>query len=192
MRLLLPGRFLGLEEVAATPESPRVKAGAGGNDARDRYVRQLGWEIPGPPVPGGPFERVERAIMAYRIYPPSVLTGVLPRPALQVGDTLSLRMNLPLGFGLGFGTRVQTAGREDGGDWVRSGFSYTTLVGHPELGEAWFQVEKELATGLVRLHLSSWSRPGNLLARLGRPIARRLQIRANLLALDHLEEQSRS
>ena len=129
--------------------------------------------------------------MVYRIYPPSLLTGALPHSPVRIGDTLALRMNLPLGFGFGFGTKIQSAGRIEGKGWVRSGFSYTTLQGHPELGEAWFHVEKELGTGLVRIQLSSWSRPGNLLAWLGRPIARRMQVRANRLALDHLEKLSR-
>ena len=100
-------------------------------------------------------------------------------------------MNLPFGFGLGFGTRVRSAGRFEQDGWLHSGFSYTTLEGHPELGEAWFWVEKHLASGRVRIHLKSWSRPGNLMARVMRPMARRMQVRANRLALDHLESQSR-
>lgn len=191
MQLLLPGRSFTLEEAVQVPEVPLVKAGPGPRDARDHYIRELGREAPGEPESNGMFERVEKAIMAYRIYPPSLLAGTLPRSSVQVGDTLALRMNLPFGFGLGFATRIQGAGRVEDGGWIRGGFSYSTLQGHPELGEAWFHVEKELDTGLVRIHLSSWSRPGNLMARLGRPVARRMQVRANRLALDHLEFQSR-
>ena len=190
MKLLLPGRSLALEDAASVPEAPAVKAGPGGRDAQDHWIRELGRELPGAPEPGGLFERVEQAIMAYRVYPPSLLTAALPNPVVRTGDTLALRMNLPCGFGLGFGTRVRSAGRVVEGDRVRAGFSYITLQGHPELGEAWFQVEKEQRTGLVRIHRHSWSRPGNWLAWLGRPLARRMQIRANRLALDHLERQS--
>ena len=192
MRLLFPGESFTLQDVVSVPDAPSVKLGPGSRDARDRYIREVGKESPGAPEMGGVFERIERAIMGYRIYPPSLLQGQLPSVSIQSGDTLALRMMLPLGFGLGFGTRVQSAGRTEGEGWIRSGFSYTTLKGHPELGEAWFCVEKEAATGLVRIHLHSWSRPGNLLARLGRPIARRMQIRANRLALDHLESQSKA
>ncbi len=168
-----------------------MKAGPGPDDAQDHYIRELGRESPGEPEPGGVFARVESAIMAYRIYPPSLLRGTLPNKTVEAGDTLALRMSLPMGLGFGFGTRVQSAGRSEDDNWVRSGFSYTTLQGHPELGEAWFHVEKERNSGLVRIHLSSWSRPGNLMAKLGRPLARRMQVRANRLALDHLERQSR-
>lgn len=191
MKLLFPGQSFRLQDVVSVSDAPLVKLGPGSRDAQDRYIRVAGQESPGPPEMGGPFERIERAIMGYRIYPLSLLKGQLPNASIQSGDTLALRMALPLGFGLGFGTRVQSAGRTESEGWVRGGFSYTTLQGHPELGEAWFWVEKETATGLVRIHLHSWSRPGNLFARLGRPLARRMQIKANQSALDNLEIQGR-
>jgi uncharacterized protein (UPF0548 family) len=78
----------------------------------------------------------------------------------------------------------------DGGLW-RTGFTYRTLAGHPELGEETFSVEKDLATGRVRVALRSWSRPGTWFTRLGRPAMRRLQRFANAAALDHLEAAAR-
>lgn len=192
MKLLWPGRTLGLDVVAAGLEALEVKSGPTPDDCQDDYFCDLALERVGEPESDGVFERTERAIMAYRICPPTLLVGSLPHQTIRIGDTLALRMNLPFGFGLGFGTRIQSAGRFGRDGWLCSGFSYTTLKGHPELGEAWFWVEKEWESGRVRIHLKSWSRPGNLMARIARPIARRMQIRANRLALDHLESQSRN
>ena len=70
--------------------------------------------------------------------------------------------------------------------WWRSGFTYRTLVGHPELGEETFAVEKEVATGRVRVALRSWSRPGTWLARAFAPVVRRLQVGASERALEYL------
>jgi uncharacterized protein (UPF0548 family) len=58
----------------------------------------------------------------------------------------------------------------------RQGFAYGTLPGHPESGEELFVVE--LADdGSVTAHLTAFSRPATWLARLGGPVARRVQSR---------------
>jgi Domain of unknown function (DUF1990) len=59
-------------------------------------------------------------------------------------------------------------------------------VGHPVLGEETFSVEKDLATGQIRVALRSWSRPGILLARMLAPAMRLVQGHAVRAALDHL------
>jgi uncharacterized protein (UPF0548 family) len=58
----------------------------------------------------------------------------------------------------------------------RFGFSYGTLPAHPETGEEHFVVER--AGGAVRFRVEAWSRPKELLARLGGPISTWLQDRA--------------
>ena len=73
------------------------------------------------------------------------------------------------------------------GTWHRAGLTYRTLVGHPELGEETFAVEKELATGRVRVALRSWSRPGTVLAKVFLPFVRRMQVSASRRSLDHLQ-----
>ena len=78
-----------------------------------------------------------------------------------------------------------------GGVW-RAGFTFRTLRGHPELGEETFFVEKDAATGAVRVSLRSWSRPGLWLTRLVSPYARRVQVRACHAALDHLERTAKA
>lgn len=155
-------------------------------DRDDVYERELPAETPGPP--GERFRRVHAAIRAYAIFPPSLVAGVTRRP-IEVGDTVGIHYRgFPL-VRLFFAARVVDV--FDGADpaapgWWRAGFRYRTLVGHPELGEETFVVEKELATGRMRVALRSWSRPGTCLARTFSPIVRRAQVHASHRALDHL------
>jgi len=81
-------------------------------------------------------------------------------------------------------------GTAEGGTW-RTGFTYRTLAGHPVAGEETFSVEKDLATGRVRVALRSWSRPASFLARAFRPIARRLQLRGGRAGALRLAEIAR-
>ena len=59
----------------------------------------------------------------------------------------------------------------------RAGFAYGTLPQHGAVGEERFAVEWHAADDSVWFDLYAFSRPGNLLARLGYPLARRLQKR---------------
>jgi uncharacterized protein (UPF0548 family) len=59
----------------------------------------------------------------------------------------------------------------------RYGFAYGTLPGHAESGEERFTVEWREADGAVWYDILAFSRPRQLLARLGYPFARRLQRR---------------
>ncbi|MET9019687.1 DUF1990 domain-containing protein [Actinopolymorpha sp. NPDC004070] len=56
----------------------------------------------------------------------------------------------------------------------RRGFAYGTLPGHPEQGEESFVVARE-TDGTVTFTVTAFSRPGNLLTRVGGPFARRTQ-----------------
>ncbi len=56
----------------------------------------------------------------------------------------------------------------------RRGFAYGTLPGHPEQGEESFVVSRE-ADGTVTFTVTAFSRPGNLLTRVGGSFARRTQ-----------------
>lgn len=57
------------------------------------------------------------------------------------------------------------------------GFSYITLNGHSEKGEARFAIEQK-STGAIDLSIESWSTQGTLLARIGAPVARIIQTNA--------------
>ena len=59
-------------------------------------------------------------------------------------------------------------------DADRRGFAYGTLPGHPESGEESFAVSI-LEDESVALDIRSFSRPGNVLSRIGRPVSHWVQ-----------------
>lgn len=59
----------------------------------------------------------------------------------------------------------------------RYGFAYGTLPGHPECGEEAFVVERA-GEGRALFRIIAFSRPAELLARIGGPVTRALQQRA--------------
>jgi uncharacterized protein (UPF0548 family) len=111
--------------------------------------------------------------LRYEVFPSRLVSGVLP------------------GLDLFFAARVTACFDHADGGWWRTGFTYRTLVGHPELGEETFSAEKDLESGRVQVTLRALSRPGTALARLFAPIVRRLQLHASARALDHLERLAR-
>jgi len=66
-------------------------------------------------------------------------------------------------------------------------FAYGTLPGHPEQGEASFAVVRS-ETDDVSFRLASFSRPVDPLARLAKPLARRIQRRYTLRYLEALRD----
>ncbi len=67
----------------------------------------------------------------------------------------------------------------------RRGFAYGTLPGHPERGEECFSVGLA-PDGTVTARITSFSRPASWAARIGGPVARRVQIGATEAYLDAL------
>jgi uncharacterized protein (UPF0548 family) len=67
-----------------------------------------------------------------------------------------------------------------------AGFTYTTLQGHVERGTATFSVGLD-GRGVPVLKIESWSRPGNALATMGRPLIRRIQRSSVQEALRHVQ-----
>lgn len=65
----------------------------------------------------------------------------------------------------------------------RFGFAYGTLAGHPEEGEEAFHVIRTL-DGVVSMEIVAFSRPADLLSRLGAPLSRLVQQRATGQYLD--------
>jgi len=78
---------------------------------------------------------------------------------------------------------------EDDGGCVRRGFAYGTLPEHGQRGEERFTVEWRRADDSVFYDLYAFSRPNHLLAKLGYPLARRLQHR---FAKDSLQAMVRA
>jgi uncharacterized protein (UPF0548 family) len=69
----------------------------------------------------------------------------------------------------------------------RFGFAYGTLPAHPEQGEEAFHIELD-DHGMVRFVVTAFSRPRHPLARIGSPIARRVQLRVTRRYLTGLTE----
>jgi uncharacterized protein (UPF0548 family) len=152
-------------------------------DREDVYERDLAAEPPGEP--GERFRRIAAAIRRYDIFGRELVEGIVMRP-IERGDTVGIHYRGMRVVRLFFAARVVETFDGAAGGWWRAGFRYRTLVGHPELGEETFAVEKHLATGRLRVALRSWSRPGTLIARMFSPVVRRLQVHASHRALDHL------
>jgi uncharacterized protein (UPF0548 family) len=175
-----------LEDWLNRPFSPTVEQGPRADDRRDRFERVVAVEAAGEPEPGGPHRRVAQAILAFEVFPPALVSPVLLRTPLQVGDTVGILFHFLPGLDLFCGARVLECFDEARDGIWRTGFKYRTLLGHPELGEETFSVEKDMATGTVVAALRSWSRPGTWLTWLAAPYTRRIQVRAVNSALDHL------
>ena len=166
--------------------SLKVEQGPRPKDNCDCFEREVAKEALGAPEQGGPHQRVAKSIMAYEIFPPEVVSPVLHRSPIQVGDTVGILFHFLPGVDLFCGAIVLECFDEERDEIWRTGFKYRTLSGHPELGEETFSVEKNMNTGTVIVALRSWSRAGTWLTWLGWPYTRYSQIRANKSALAYL------
>jgi uncharacterized protein (UPF0548 family) len=70
----------------------------------------------------------------------------------------------------------------------RFGFAYGTLPAHPAEGEERFLVTRD-GQGAVRFELVVFSRPHDLLTRLGGPVTRRIQARATQRYLEGMRDR---
>lgn len=98
-----------------------------------------------------------------------------PETPIQAGQIVAVIARL---FGLWWlnACRIVYVVDEEG-PVKRYGFAYGTLPGHAESGEERFTVEWQGADDAVWYDILAFSRPQQLLARLGYPFARRLQER---------------
>jgi uncharacterized protein (UPF0548 family) len=160
-------------------------------DNHDHHERIVGREPPGEPMGDGVFQKVSDAILAYRIFPPTLVVPVLDRTPLQVGDTVGLTYALLPGIRMFVASRViDRFDRQIDSGW-ETGFTYRTLDGHAELGEETFAVRKNRQTGEVTASMTAWSRPGHWLTRIGYWYARWCQLHAGRSALDWLHRVAR-
>ncbi len=129
----------------------------------------LARERPGPPEPGGAFERAWDAVERYQFSDPRIVVGHFD-PAEPLEGRIMLLELRALGFRFLAGTRVTATRRESTSHQTVHGFRYDTLHGHVECGWEWFLLSKSHATGEVRFRIESEWRPGdfpNAWSRLG-------------------------
>lgn len=131
------------------------------------------------------YARVRDRLLAYDVFPPTLVRyAICPAGPIRVGATIVQQILLgPLA--LEMAVRVVDAWDRSEGAIHEAGFSYVTLEGHPERGIATFRVRLDEAGGVTIL-IDARSRPGLLLTRIIRPIARALQRTLTQAALHRL------
>jgi uncharacterized protein (UPF0548 family) len=166
------------ELAGSTPTYPEVGATAGSilpaGYRHDRYTAVIG-------SGGDAFQRAADGLRrwephrraGFRMYPPT--------PAIEDGLTALGLLRLGL-LVVVFGWRVVYTVKEP----KRFGFAYGTLPGHPEQGEERFVVEQH-DDGSVSYDLVAFSRPVGW-ARLGAPLARRIQVQVTHRYLRGLQD----
>jgi uncharacterized protein (UPF0548 family) len=137
------------------------------------------------------FDRAVAALYAWKMFDLG-WAGVVPEGApIEVGTTVAV-LARHYGFHSLNPCRISYTIEQDGGELVRRGFAYGTLPDHGEKGEERFTVEWRRRDGSVFYDLYAFSRPNQLLAKLGYPLARHLQhrfakdsLQAMVLATNH-------
>jgi uncharacterized protein (UPF0548 family) len=159
----------------------------------DDYRQPLPEEAPGPPEPGGTWQRACRIMRDYAFADPAIVHAVYDRDTPLEGRNILLGVRF-WGLRFSFGVRVGRVTDEtrvvDGREIRVWGWNYATLQGHLERGEMGYEVWKWLDTGAIefRIHVvSRASRTGNLIVRLGfRIFGRREQVRFARRALERM------
>ena len=125
---------------------------------------------------GETFDRAVAALRAWKMFDVRWVRIFPPGAPIEAGTTVAV---LARHYGLWSlnACRIVYLIEEDDGGVRRSGFAYGTLPGHAGSGEERFTVEQRRDDGSVSYDLYAFSRPNNLLARAGYPLARRLQRR---------------
>jgi uncharacterized protein (UPF0548 family) len=147
---------------------PEVGATAGTMPPGYRHDR---WEIDLAAFDADTFRRLA---MALRHWQPQRGSGftVAPGGPATAGLTFALAVPLPVGYVTGAGRVVYVTDQPE-----RYGFAYGTLPAHPEQGEESFHVARD--GGRLVFAVTAFSRPRHPAARLGGPLTRVLQLRAN-------------
>jgi uncharacterized protein (UPF0548 family) len=163
----------------------------------DDYRQPLPAEGPGPPEPGGTWERAKQVMENYEFADPAIVRATYATDSPLEGRDMLLEARF-LGLRFRFGVRVSRVTdeqREEVGRPVRVwGWSYRTLRGHLEMGQMDYEVRKWLDDGSVEFRIHVVSRPAripNPLVRLGfRLFGRREQVRFARRALARMAERS--
>jgi uncharacterized protein (UPF0548 family) len=134
----------------------------------DRYGARLG-------SGGRTFASAKRAIEHFVMYP-APWTQVIAPDGVASGAVFGTLVR-HLGFWSLNPCRIIDVVDERSQQGARFGFAFGTLRGHAERGEERFEVVWRAQSDSVRYEVVAFSRPSELLARLGAPIARRYQLR---------------
>lgn len=163
---------------AATTDSLEGTEGVVDHHTRDVRVQ------PGEAVEAV-FRRLEDRLLRYEVFPPSVMRAEVCSEDGLIHEGTTIVQHVAIGpLRLEAAVRVLRVWNTQTEDVQEIGFTYVTLKGHPERGISTFRLRRS-AEGPITFLIDSRSRPGSLLTRLTRPIARRFQLRATEAALRH-------
>lgn len=122
-------------------------------------------------------------LLRYEIFPKASIEGYVDSAGGKVApDTTVVQRAKVWGVKMEMATRVLDVHDEE--DLVA--FRYATLEGHAERGIARFALQRQ--PGGVHFTIQSWSRPGNVLARVATPLTNRVQRKFTLAALKHFRD----
>jgi uncharacterized protein (UPF0548 family) len=165
------------DELGATHEDAKAPAGYAVDHNRARLGRGR-----------DTFERAVAALYSWKMFDVGWARLVPADAPVEVGTTVAV-VARHYGFHSLNPCRITYTIEEDEGGLVRRGFSYGTLLEHGEKGEERFTVEWRREDDSVFYDLYAFSRPNHFLAKLGNPLARRLQRR---FARDSLQAMVRA
>lgn len=152
-----------LAELARRPvnftEAPEEMVEANGWKI-DGADAQIGVEPPGPPAPGGVFERAKQGLIHYDFSDPRIVEGHFDPDSPFVGRNILLEIKC-LGLHFLNGARIHGVRDEVGDEGTIFGFRYDTLEGHIERGFEWFLLSKNHRTGEVRFKIEAHWRLGD-------------------------------
>ena len=134
------------------------------------------------------FDRAVAALYEWKMFDLGWARVVPEGAPVEVGTTVAV-LARHYGFHSLNPCRISYTFEQDEGDLVRRGFAYGTLPDHGEKGEERFTVEWRRMDDSVFYDLYAFSRPNQLLAKLGYPLARHLQHR---FARDSLQAMVRA
>ncbi|MEW6208654.1 MAG: DUF1990 domain-containing protein [Acidobacteriota bacterium] len=119
------------------------------------------------------FSRATVAIRQWKMFGMPWIRLCWPISRIEVGVTVAVLARHLGFFSLNACRIVSVIDTDDG--IKKFGFAYGTLPDHAERGEERFMVEWNRETDTVSYDLLAFSQPGHFLAKLGYPVARRLQ-----------------
>ncbi len=116
------------------------------------------------------YRRAVQGLRGWEAHRRAGLTVFPQTPPIRPGETVVLAVTFPAISAIAACRIIYVVDEAD-----EFGFGYGTLPAHPEQGEESFVVQRT-EEGTVRFVVTAFSRPHHPLARLGSPIARRVQL----------------
>lgn len=152
----------------------------------DRYAIALG--VPAGQSSDAICARAAHELLTYRVFPDSRMRHFVCTPDQEVKAGATIVQRVLLGpLAIEMAVRVVDVFDRRAHD-REIGFAYVTLEGHMERGIATFFI-RQSPRGDVTFNIESWSRPGNWLVALARPVARLVQKRFTAKALANFATQ---